>query len=74
MGGPLILEGLFEAGKGDVIGAILGVPLRGGALATIGTSFQFCMFFDFDGGGTEGVVLRGGAPIGGGPVVLANPG
>jgi hypothetical protein len=70
VGGPVMFDGDVEPGKGEVMGALLGVPRRGGALGTRGTSFQFCMFFDFEGGGTEGVVFRGGAPMGGGPAVL----
>lgn len=69
-----MFEGLGWPGKGEVMGAMLGVLRRGGALVTTGTSFQFCMPLAWDGGGTEGVELRGGAPIGGGPVALANAG
>ena len=69
-----MFDGDVEPGNGEVIGAMLGVPRRGGALGTRGTSFQFCIFLDCDGGGTEGVVLRGGPLIGGGPAALVNPG
>jgi hypothetical protein len=55
-------------GKGEVIGWTLGVDLRaGGALVTRGTSFQLSIFFTLAAGVTdEGVVFRGGPPIGGG--------
>lgn len=48
------------------MGAALGVDLRGATFVTTGTSFQFSIFLDFDGGGADGVVFLGGAPIGGG--------
>jgi hypothetical protein len=61
-------------GKGDVMGATLGVDLLGGALLTRGTSFQFSLFFALDRGGSEGVVdeALGGPPIaiGGGAATL----
>jgi hypothetical protein len=48
------------------MGATLGVDLRGGALLTRGTSFQFSMFFTLAAGVMEdGVPLLGGPAMGG---------
>lgn len=48
------------------MGATLGVDLRGIPFDMIGTSFQESVFFALGGGGPEGVVFLGGAPMGGG--------
>lgn len=50
---------------------MLGVDLLGGgALVTMGTSFQLSVFFALGGGGAEGVPLLGGPPMGGGATGL----
>ena len=56
-------------GKGEVMGATLGVDFRGGALLTRGTSFQFSMFFIFAAGVIDGVEDLGGPPMGGGGTI-----